>query len=267
MRSIDEIKTDIDAVKVKYPALNNLDSTSDTSFWTTLRNMWATLIQIVESGWESHAAKVELLIATTSVGSLSWYADQVKAFQYGDPVSILNGRVSYDVVDQAKRIVVQAGVTEDPVSGRLAIKAAKANSTPLAADELAALKEYVSKVKYAGVLADVYSIDADDLKLVAIVKVDKQVIGSNGLLLSDTSKAPVWDAISNYIRLLPFTSVLNNTALIDAIQEVKGVLDVTITGSFTKRPVSNTWVEYQRETVSLAGHLKLHNDSQFTYTN
>lgn len=267
MRSLDEIKADIDVTKSKFPALNGLDSTSDTAFWVVLRNMWASLIQVVEAGWDDFQLKVELLIATSSVGSLSWYADQVKAFQFGDAISIIAGKATYDIIDESKRIVMQAAVVEDSVTGRLAIKAVKANSIPLSAEELAALKEYVSKIKFAGVLADVSSIEADELKLVAIVKVDKQVIGSNGLLLSDTSKAPVWDAINAYLRQLPYTSVLNNTALVDAVQKVKGVLDITITSSGTKRPVSNTWVNYSRETTSLAGHLVMHNDSQLTYIN
>lgn len=267
MRSFDEIKADIDATKNKFPALNGLDSTSDTAFWVVLRNMWATLILTVEAGWDNFQAKVEQLILTTSVGSLSWYAQQGRAFQYGDPIGIINGKVAYDVIDESKRIVTQTAVVEDPVTGRLAYKAAKANSVPLSPEELAAFKEYMSKVKYAGVLLDVASIEADDVKLVATVKVDKQVIGANGLLLSDPSKAPVWDAINAYLRQLPYTSVLNNTALVDAVQKVKGVLDITITSSATKRPVSTVWVAYQRETTSLAGHLIMHNDSQLTYIN
>ncbi|TKT89466.1 hypothetical protein [Dyadobacter frigoris] len=267
MRTLDEIKADIDVTKVQFSQLDALDSTSDVSFWTTLRNMWAHLVLLVESSYDSFQAKVDLQIASTSIGSLPWYVDQVKSFQFGDPVSILNGRVTYDTIDESKRIVFQSAVTEDTVTGRLAIKAIKANSVPLTTDELTALKEYVSKVKYAGVLADVSSLEADDLKLIVTVKVDKQVIGSNGLLLSDTTKAPVQDAIAVYLRSLPYTSVISNTALTDAVQAVKGVLDFTITGSFTKRPVSVTWVAYQRETVSLAGHALLHNDSLFTYIN
>lgn len=269
MRSLDEIMDAQEVVLQKHPTLIGLDSTSDVSFFAQMRKMWALLVQMVESDWGNLRTEIELKIATTSVGSLSWYVDQVKAFQFGDQVSIINGQVAYDVPDDQKRIVVQAAGTEDLSTGRLNLKAAKKGPNgliPLNVEELEALKTYVGKVKYAGVVVDVISMDADDLKITATVKVDRQVISLTGSLLTDTSKLPVHDAISAYLTALPYDSVLSNTGLTDALQSIRGVKDFTITSSFTRRPISSTWVAYSREVISQAGHLRLHPDSTINFT-
>lgn len=268
MKSLEEIKADMDLTQAKYTALNPLASnTSEVALYGTLKNMFAVLFQLILAEWDAFRVTVEIEIADTRVGLPEWYADQVKAFQYGDPVSVVKGRVTYDVIDESKRIIVQSCVVEDQVTGRLSIKAIKDNSAVLEPDELTALKGYVGRFKYAGVLCDVSSIEADDVKIVCTVKVDKQVIGLNGLSLSDPSKAPVWDAIAAYLRLLPVTSMITNSEIVDAVQAVKGVKDFAISTSSTKRPVSGTWNTYDREVLSIAGHAKLHADSSFTYVN
>jgi len=268
MRSLEEIQAEQDIVLAKYPVLAALDSTSDVSFFALMRKMWSLLVQMLGAEWDQFKSEIEVKISSTRVGSLSWYVDQAKAFQYGDMISVIEGQVAYDVIDPAKKIVTQAAMTEDMATGRLTLKAAKIGSdglVPLLSDELQALTSYIGKVKYAGVTCDVISIEADHLKIVATVKVDRQVIGNTGTLLSDSSKLPVLDAISAYIAALPYDSILSNTGLTDAIQAIKGVKDFTVSSSATRRPVSADWVPYLREVVSQAGHLKLHADSAITY--
>lgn len=267
MNTTEEILSEMAAVQAGFPVLSGLDSTSDVSFFSQLRKMWALLIQIIQGAQDQFRNEIEALIAETSVGSLGWYVDQAKLFQLGDTISILNGKVSYDVIDDQKKIVAQAAITEDP-GGRLTLKASKLGLSglqPLSVEELAALKSYVGQVKYAGVVCDVISIDADHLKLVGTVKIDRQVLNSSGALLSNTSVFPVQDAIRKYIAYLPDTSALNITGLTDTIQKVKGVKDFTVTGSFSRRPVSDTWVSFSREVISPAGTMTLHNDSTINY--
>jgi hypothetical protein len=270
VKSSDQILTEMNNVQAQFPALSELTSTSDSSLIVSLKKMWVLLTQVFSSEWDTFQASIEEKIANTAVGSMLWYVTQTKNFQYGDTISILNGRVSYDVIDDQKKIVTQAAIVEDSATGRLAIKAAKngdGGKVPLSSDELEALKDYVNLVKYAGVVADVTSLDADDVKLVATCKVDRQLIATTGALLSDSTKFPIKDAIKAFLAALPYNSVLNNTELTDYVQSVKGVKDFTITGSFMRRPASVTWVSYTREVVSLAGHARLHADSTITYIN
>ena len=268
MRSIDEIRTEQDSVLQKHPSLASLDSTSDVSLFSQIRNMWALLVQLLESSWEKTRAEIEASIAATRVGDLPWYVQQAKAFQFGDSVSIIAGKIAYDVIDSQKQIVVQAAATED-ATGRLSIKVAKKGNDgliPLIPIELDAFRAYVNKYKYAGTITDIVSIEADEVKLIATIKIDRQVISTSGALVSDPTKLPVHSAITSYLEKLPYTSLLSNTALTDALQSIPGVRDFTITSSFSRRPIQGSvWLPYSREVVSLAGHMRLHPDSILTF--
>lgn len=268
MRSTEEILAEQDIVFQANPAIAAADSTSAVSITGQLRKIWVLLVQMIEANWDRMRTDIDTRIEETKVGTLAWYVDQTKLFQLGDTVGVMAGKVAYEVYDEQKRIVVQATASEDLTTGRLNIRAAKKNVsalTKLTTEELSALKDYISRVKYAGVVVDVVSIDPDQVKILATCKYDRQVLSSTGALLSDATKFPVKDAISAYLYALPYTSVLNNTGLTDAVQRVKGVLDFSINESAVRRPVAITWTEYVRETVSLAGYAELHNDSSITY--
>jgi hypothetical protein len=269
MRTIEEIQLEIDKVQVTFPSLSTLDTTSDVGFFTQMRKMWALLVQLVEGAMDSFRAEIELKIAEGKVGSIPWYVSQAKQFQYGDSISIVSGRVQYDVVDSDKQIVVQAAAVEDLATGRIGLRMVKkgvSGLTALGSDELAAAKDYIGKIKYAGVVIDVTSLEADYVKIVATCKVDRQIINlTTGALLSDPTKFPTKDAINAFLAALPDNSVLNNTELTDYVQKIRGVKDFTVNISAIRRPAAITWQEYEREIVSQAGHGVLHNDSIISY--
>ncbi len=269
MRQTEEILAEMDAAQQGFDVLATVDSVSEVSIWGQIKKMFALLVQMLESAQDVFKAEISSLIANAQVGTLSWYVAQAKLFQIGDTISVVSGRVTYDKFDAQKQIIAQAAITEES-NGRLSLKVAKKESSglvPLGSDEMEAFKSYVGKFKYAGVFVDAISMEADHVKLVVSVKVDRQVISNNGTLLADTSKFPVTDAISAYLAYLPSNSILNITALTDAIQQVKGVIDFTVTASYSRRPVSTTWNAFNREVLSQAGHMILHADSQISYTN
>ncbi len=252
------------ATRPELAGLNDLNSsTSEVSFFKLLKNMWVLLVQMVESEWEEHRARVETQIALTRVGTVEWYADQIRVFQFGVPREVIDGKLVFRERNKTKEIIAQVCVVED-ASGKLLIKTAKANSAPLSESELGALKRYIAQVKYAGVVVDAVSLAADELKLVATCQVDRQTIGTDGIALTG-SNYPVFDAIGAYVRNLPIDSVLNNTALTDVVQGVGGVKDFSIREAYTRRPGTTQWLPYTRETVSAAGHCVLHADSVITY--
>lgn len=268
MRTIEEITAEQDSVIHKFPNLSAIDSVSDVSFFAQIRKMYALLVQMLEESWAKYRQELEYTIANTQVGSLPWYVSKIKAFQYGDGISILNGMAQYNVIDIQKQIIAQAAAIEDKTTGRIGIRVAKLESgvmVPLSMAELDAVRYYAEKVKYAGVILDVVSIPADDVKLVVVCRIDRQIINSNGSLLSSSDKYPVTEAISNFLSHLPENSVLNNTELTDYLQGIPGVKDFSINESFVRRPTSSNWSAYSREVVSSAGHARLHNDSHITY--
>lgn len=251
----------MDAIQDQYPDLKKLTSTSQVSFFRLLKNMWTMLVMAVEQRNDTLVADVNKAIADSQVGSLAWYVKMLKAFQFGDPVSVYDGfRVGYANINPAKQIVYQAAVTEQ-ADGRLLAKVAKPNGLslqPLSTDELTALKEYVRQVKYAGVAIDVISLQPDALRLEATVVYDRQVLNGNGQLVASPGEyLPVIQAIFFYLQTIRFDSAINLTDLTDAIQRVQGVKDFSISKAFIRPSGATAWTEFTRETVCRAGHATL----------
>ncbi|MFC5407999.1 hypothetical protein ACFPMF_01670 [Larkinella bovis] len=268
MRTTEEIMAEIDATQASIPELATLDSSSQVAFYRLLKRMWALLVQLVEKTVDDYKAKVEALLAEKTIGDLTWYQRQVFAFQFGDAVIVRGAQVTYATIDPAKQIIKQAAVTEDPVSGRLAVKAVKQGPgntlTALYPAELAALKQYMREVKFAGVALDVVSLDADELKLVCVAKVDPQVMKPNGESLTAPGTYPVADAIAAYLRALPFDAVFSWTALTDYMQAQKGVKDFVVKQSFQRPSETGSWTAFERQFLTRAGHMVL-KDSTITY--
>lgn len=266
MRTIEEIKVEMDAEQANRPELVELQdlnaNTSAVSYFGLLKKMMAAFIQLLEGSWEVFREEVTHQIANTRVGSTTWYRDQILAFQLGDQIEVIDGRVSYVKIDDNKKILKQVAVVETP-SGRLSVRVAKSNNAPLSETELKALTSYVGLVKFAGVLTDVISVAPDEVKLVAAVKVDRQLIDQNGQAVAGGAY-PVFDSIDGYLRALPVNAMIVNSLLIDQAQAVPGVKDVQIDSAQIRRP-GGSWVDYSREIESTAGHAILHPDTVINY--
>lgn len=266
MRTIEEITIEMEAEQANRPELSGLQdlnaNTSAVSYFALLKKMMAAFIQLLEASWEVFREEVTQQIANTRVGSTTWYKDQILSFQLGDQIEVVDGRVTYVKLDDNKKILKQVAVVETP-SGRLSVRVAKANNAPLNETELKALTSYVGLVKFAGVLTDVISVAPDEVKLVATVKVDRQLIDQNGQAVAGGTY-PVFDALDGYLRALPVDAIVVNSLLVDQAQAVPGVKDVQISSSQIRRP-GGTWVDYTRETESTAGHAILHPDTVINY--
>ena len=267
-RTTQEILTEMDAIQATIPELAAANSTSQMSFFGLLKNMWALLVQLVESSWDTLQSDVNTVLEAKRIGNTQWYAEMAKKFQYGDAVTVINNEVTYGVIDSEKQLVTQAACVEDLVSGRLLLKVVKGPElarTNLSDQELTAFKQYLNEFKFAGVQVDVISRREDQLKLFATVKYDRQVLAANGTSLIEPTKKPVEEAVSAYLRNLPFNSVVSWTMLTDYMQTIPGVLDFVVTGSEIAPFATNAWSAFQREVVSTAGHCKLAGESVFNY--
>ena len=92
---------------------------------------------------------------------------------------------------------------------------------------LTVFKEYMNRVKVAGVVLSIRSKNADKMVIMAKVYVDSLVINSDGTLISDGSK-PVEEAINAYLANIVYGGTFNKTKLTNAILGVEGVSDVEI---------------------------------------
>ena len=67
------------------------------------------------------------------------------------------------------------------------------------------------------------------------------------------------EAVKNYLRNLPFNSILRRTSLVDAVQTVPGVIDLCLTQ--VKQGSTTIPATY----MPPSGHAKMANPSAFTY--
>lgn len=265
MRTTQQIKAEMDTVQATIPELAELNSTSNVAYFRLLKDMWALLVQMVEGSWERLQAEINTLLDAKRIGSVEWYAEQAKLFQMGDAVAVVDGKAGYDVVDPSKRIVVQSACIEDLTTGRLLLKVVKAPSINLSAEEIQAFRAYINQIKFAGVVVDVVSLRADQIKVTATVEYDRQILAANGSLLTDNTKFPVVDALRAYLASLPFDSVVSWTGITDYMQKVAGVKDFVITATEIAPHATNAFAVWSREVVSYAGHCELVGSGTLTY--
>ncbi|WP_080058286.1 hypothetical protein [Spirosoma aerolatum] len=269
VRTQQQITAEIEDFQAKYTELSKLTTTSQTGVFTQIKNLWVLLNMALDQRVGQLISQITALIGAAQVGSLSWYANTIKAFQFGDYLTVYEGaRIGYASVNADKQIVKQCTVTEG-TDGRLLAKVAKSVGgvlAPLQSVELDALKEYIRQIKYAGVIVDCISLPADELRLEVTIRYDRLVLNASGQLLTDVTKYPALDAIKAYLQALPFDSTLRWTELTDYLQKQAGVADFVITRTYSRVSGVTAWTEFSRETVSRAGYMSLNlTESILTY--
>jgi hypothetical protein len=268
-QSFEEILTEINQAQAEQPELNSLTSTSSVSVWGLVKNMFALLSLTLQKSFDKFAVEIDALIVSQQIGTLPWYVEKLKAFQYGDTIFVEDNNVTYSAIDESKKIIAQASATEVLVGDKseLLLKAVKAdtngNLEPLSVNENDALQEYISKIKFAGVTINLVSAAADVIKLNMTVELNLLMVNANGSAIDNSDQYPVKIAIENYFKNLPFDGVLYWNKLIDVLQEMPEVKDAIISESWSY--ASSVYTPFTRLYKSYSGHLLLDENSVITY--
>ena len=104
----------------------------------------------------------------------------------------------------------------------------------LSTSEKTSFDAYIDRIKPAGTNITIVSAAADDMKLSITVTFDPLVIETDGStplrgrLIATPTTYPIEDAVIDYIQQIDFDSYFKVMDLVDAIQEVDGVLNVTV---------------------------------------
>ena len=229
-RSINEIKkTMTDAfmadadIREKYglPA----DATFDESFSSvSLENILfyivAACCHVLEVFFDTHKSEVDAKISRAVVASVPWYDRLV----FDDTTQ----QFVYAAQDTKKQVVKYVAVRDRGTSIQMLVAGEKdSRPEPLSDDVLTAFKNYMNRVKIAGVVLAIRSLPSDTVSISATIYVDPLSIDRNGTRISDGSK-PVETAIENYLKSILYGGTFNKTKLVDAIQGVEGVTDVEL---------------------------------------
>jgi hypothetical protein len=190
----------------------------------------AACCHVLEVVFEEYVKVVDDKVSMAVVASVPWYYKMAKAFQYGDSL-VLNEdtqQYGYAAIDEGKQVVKYAAVRDRGTSVQILVSGEK-DGKPVALSNsvLTVFKEYMNRVKVAGVVLSIRSKNADKMGIRAKVYVDSLVINSDGTLISDGSK-PVEEAINTYLANIVYGGTFNKTKLTNAILGVEGVSDVEI---------------------------------------
>lgn len=211
------------------------DATWESTFSkVSVENMLMYVVAFVahtlEVMMDAFRKDVDTQIAQNIVPTVRWYHSQAMAFQYGDQL-VYNeeyGHFEYSTKDDSKKLVKYCAVKDLGGSIHMLVSG-DLNGSPvvLSNDVLSAFKSYINQIKIAGVILDVKSLEADGIRISATIQIDPQIITVEGIRISDGTYA-VEDAVNAYLAGIIYGGTFNKTKLVDAIQNVEGVLDVTL---------------------------------------
>lgn len=248
-RTVQNIYDEMVAKKAELEALNGITSTSDFALWKTLFWVHAFAIWVWEGVWENEKIELEAAALLTQYGTMNWYKTMLLKYQHGDSLTeISDGVWGYAVIDESKQIVKYVSVVER--SDSLLIKVAKdATGSPakLTTSELSGYTSYVGILKVMGTDITIISEDADDIRLDITIEVDNKVIDNTGAEIT-TGDEVVLDAIKGYVANLDFNRIYRASSLVDAVQAVEGVVDVTLneaTSRFDANPFEEILITHQ----------------------
>lgn len=261
MRTIQEIKKQMTDEMMNNATMRsslNLDPSrsweeqiSSVSIINLLIYVVAVAHHILERIFDTFKEEVEERIAAAYPGSVSWLWNRAMEFQFDEESNAyLYEHGVYQSVDTEKQIIKHAAVIEE--YNVVKIKVSGKDYAPLEQAQLTAFEAYMNALKFAGVKLSVSSLKSDDLNL-------KIHIWRNRLVMPEENNSDLKSAIEEYLNNIRYGGTFNKTKLMDAVQTVRGVEDVTIESCvLTAHDSAGTVTNLQTQNYRpIAGHINL----------
>lgn len=230
---------------------DDINSNSKVAIWRLYAYIVSVAIYLHEVLFDFFRAEIEAKVKNGIWGTIYWYKQKCLAFQFGDTVTYnaANGAFEYSVIDPSKQIVTRCSIVEG-INTFLIFKVAKGVTGALQALDVAeklALESYLKKVRFAGTWVQVVSGSGDILQVGLTIYYDPIV---PEILVHDNVKI----AINNYVENLDFGDEFLIIRMIDEIQKVAGVKDVTTTNIKSKPSTTLPWLNIVRNRVPEYGY-------------
>ncbi|WP_343671827.1 hypothetical protein [Chitinophaga sp.] len=229
-RTITEIQDDIISRIAGNTTLAALNSSSKVAVWRLWTYIVAVSIWALENLFDLHKSEVTTLINEKAPHSLRWYANKARDFQYGSELAYEtdyydNSALTEDQVAE-QRIIAYSAVVEQTKGLRLKVaRIVDGDLNALTDQQLESFETYMNRIKDAGVTPlIVESLAPDNLKLELVIYYNPLVLGSDGSRLDGTNPDPVRNCVKDYLKNLPFNGTLVLAYLVDALQQVDGIV-------------------------------------------
>ena len=263
MRTIAEIKkvmTDQIMSNAEFAEKLNLNREESWDSQTSAVSLINIILFVVAAGqyalewmFEQFKSDVDARIAAAYPGSVSWLWNRAMEYQDdADANTYFAAHGSYESVDESKQIIKHAAVVEK--YNTVTIKVCKEGYSALSETEKDAFEAYMNTLKFAGVHLNISSIDSDDMDVTVRV-------WRNRLIMPEEKDDAIREAVVAYLDGIRYGGTFNKTKLIDAIQQVNGVEDVTIESCvFNAHDANETETTLDTQNYeAIAGHITLAN--------
>ncbi len=263
MEQLSALQPDVDTAQTM---LTELNSSSKVAVWRLWVWITAVAMWIHEKLWDEFKAEVDAIVAAAIPGTARWYREIALLWQTSGTLGWVDNKYQYNLVNPSLRVITRASAED--VSGLVQIKVAKdvnGEPVPLDTDQKDAFIAYMNQMKFAGVFLDITSNAADTVTVTATVNYDPQILTSIGARVDGTSGTPVVDAVNAFCKNIEWNGRMYRQKLIDAIQQVEGVIDVTVTTIQVNKSGSAPATLTDRYYQTDSGYIKLSSSSTFTY--
>lgn len=271
VQTLEQILEDIESAQAEFPELSELNSPSATSFWRLIKNMFALLALNLQKSMDTYRTEVDAIANTNRVGTLSWYVQQMKAFQFGDTLIYDEKGIRYLNDSPEKRIIHQAAATDtndgngEKVVLKVATKNVNGRMSPLNDQQSNAFFEYLEQIKFPGIRYEFRNVFPEKVKLVGSVQVNRLLLTTDtGGRVDNVAEFPIRDAIISFLENLPFDGRLYLSELIAHLAQMDEVEDVYI-GFYYED--ANGFVSFRNERFkdSYAGYFEFDENSLIVY--
>ena len=231
----------------------------------------AAAIWTLETLFDKHRTEVMGIIDELKPHSLRWYVSKAKAFMLGK--ALVADSDYYDTTGMtdeqvtAAQVVKYAAAVEKGAVVYLKIAGdSNGEPAPLPPEQADGFRAYIKEVKDAGVVVEVVNEPAEHFRLNMTVFYDPMVMVSAGMAFNGST--PVQDTIKLFIKDLPFNGEYRNVALVDALQQIEGVVIPELHLAETSRD-GLTWEEVNAKANPYSGYYKIYDeeaDLKITFT-
>jgi hypothetical protein len=274
-RSITTIKADLAAQFMASPALAQAygftvgDSFDTTFSKVAIESIWlyicAYCAYVIELLFDTHKAEIDTLLDEQKPHRRNWYENKALAFMYG--YSLVTDEDYYntegipDSEITAAQVVKYAAAVEK--SGVVYLKVS-GNREPISEAQQTAFEAYIKDVKDAGVVVEVVNTPPQHFRLTMTVWYDPMVLDATGARMKDGT-FPVKEAIENFISNLKFNGEYRNTALVDVLQQIEGVVIPELQLAELSDD-GTVWTAIDAKATPNSGYCKVYEDSDLNIT-
>lgn len=232
-------------------------STSKVGEWSLWTYVVSVAIHAFELILDLFRKEMETLTSEATPGTLRWYAEMCRRFQYGDEL-VYNpdtGMLSYPVTDESKRIIAAVAVSEAATEeGAMAIfvKVAKQDGdrlVELGEAEKRALANYLDAIRFVGCRVETISSNADYICYDLTVYHDP-------LVPEETIRQAVAEALDAFKATIDFDGILYRQRLLDAVMAVDGVVTCKLGSLLRHSSQTDGWIPVDTHATLDAGYFE-----------